>query len=158
MEKRKKKPKPGDVFRVRLDNGNYIYGRVSERGGYPFYNKQFGATELVNYDELLTLPVIFRIWVADRAFRAEKWEIVGRVEVHESIQDLPRFFIWDQIAKKFSIYNYEDCYSNIPSTYEECKELECAASWDSMHIESRLEDYFSGKPNKWLEDTKAKPV
>jgi len=87
-------------------------------------------------------------------FKADKWEIVGKVEVHESVNELPSFFIWDQIAKKYEIYNYEGDYKPIPSNYEECKDLECAASWDSMHIESRLEDFFAGRPNKWLEDTR----
>jgi hypothetical protein len=34
----------------------------------------------------------------------------------------------------------------IPATWEECKNLECAAVWDPMSIEQRLRDHFAQRP------------
>lgn len=74
------------------------------------------------------------------------------------MQDFPRFFIWNQIANKFTIYNYEDEYNPTPATYDDCKNLECAVSWGHTNIESRLEDFFAGRLNKAVEVYKAKPI
>lgn len=43
-----------------------------------------------------------------------------------------------------------------PMNYELCKELEREAVWNPEHVESRLDDYYFGRPNKWVESLKAK--
>jgi hypothetical protein len=40
------------------------------------------------------------------------------------------------------------------ASYGECTSLERAAVWDTEHIEDRLEDYFNGRENKWVESLK----
>ena len=60
----------------------------------------------------------------------------------------------DVITKEFSIYHQGNI---LPATYEEIKNLECAAVWEPEHVEDRLRDYFSGVPNVWVEDLKPKP-
>ena len=40
------------------------------------------------------------------------------------------------------------------ATRAECEGLEREAVWDPEHIEDRLSDYFSGKPNKWVDSLK----
>lgn len=38
-----------------------------------------------------------------------------------------------------------------PASRQELEGLEVAAVWDPEHVEDRLRDHFSGRPNKWVE-------
>jgi hypothetical protein len=69
----------------------------------------------------------------------------------------PPFFKRDSISGKLSIYTERGGKSfEKDATLEECKQLECAAVWSANHIIDRLNDHFSGKPNKWVESMKPK--
>jgi hypothetical protein len=64
----------------------------------------------------------------------------------ELSRSVPRFkhYSSGQLAR------YQDDTES-PATPDECKGLECAAVWDPIHVEERLQDVRDGRPNQIVE-------
>lgn len=59
-------------------------------------------------------------------------------------------FIQDVLnPEKFELYDPNNG-EIIPATKEQIQGLECAAVWEAEHVESRIIDYYEGRPNKWV--------
>lgn len=88
----------------------------------------------------------------NRAVESGRWEVLGNEPLEQGLEEIPKFFKQSPLNKKFSIY-YQGV--EIPSTKEECQELERAAVWDPEHVEDRLRDHYDNVPNQWIESLKA---
>ncbi|NUM55672.1 MAG: immunity 26/phosphotriesterase HocA family protein [Candidatus Hydrogenedentes bacterium] len=142
----KQKIVPGDVFEVDLKDGSYAYGRVL-RNVFGFYDLR--ASTCPPVEEIVAHPMIFKIWVMDYAIERRLWRIIGHVPLSQELTVTPRFFKKDPITGRLTIT--VDGSQEIPATYDECKELECAAVWDPEHVEDRLRDHFEGRKNVWYQ-------
>jgi hypothetical protein len=93
------------------------------------------------------------------AITSGRWEVVGQIEIPEKLKSVPKFCKQDQISGALSIYQEIDDLAphyERPARAGECDGLETAAVWEAEHIEDRLRDHFSGKPNKWVEQLRIK--
>jgi len=77
-----------------------------------------------------------------------RWPVVGNVDLSDNLKQDPLFYIFNNHNKKFYLYKNGQ---QIPATKEECLHFEPASVWSDIHVEERLEDYFAGRPNKWVE-------
>ena len=74
------------------------------------------------------------VCVYDHAFRS--WQFVAARPFAAEEEAWPPPFCWvDQITRKGSLYIKGE---RVPCSYEECRDLEILAVWDSCHLTDRL--------------------
>ena len=86
------------------------------------------------------------IGVMKNALGGYGWVKVGQINHHPMLNQTHKFYKFDLISKKFSIYSDG---IETPATREECLELECAAVWEKSHVEDRLLAKSQGEQCVW---------
>ncbi len=142
---------PGNVVLIPLSDGKYTYGRVINAPLMAFYDLR--SAEILPVEEVVKSRVLFKIWVMNSAISKHHWRVLGNLPLENELIAVAEFYKWDMISKKFSVYEGDG--QERPATLEECTNLECAAVWSAEHVESRLEDHFAGRENKWVNSLKA---
>ena len=140
----------GDFVKIRLDDKSHSYARVLDEPLFAFYDCV--TSKDLSVEEVKKHQVLFKIWVMNRAVTSGRWSVVGNRPLEKEEQESPAFFKQDPV-KPSSFVIYRNGVERRAS-YAECEGLECAAVWDPEHVEDRLRDHFSGKPNKWVESLK----
>lgn len=136
----------GDIVKVDLGDGYYSFGRVLEEPLIAFYDKRVMETPPI--DEIISSPILFKIWVMNHAITSGRWEVIFNKSLDDNLKQPVHFFKQDPINKQVCLYvNSEE----IPATKEECEGLERAAVWNPAHVEDRLRDHYLGIPNQWVE-------
>ncbi|MBI2893916.1 MAG: immunity 26/phosphotriesterase HocA family protein [Deltaproteobacteria bacterium] len=147
MGKKTNKQAVGDVVRIPLAEGRHGYALALVPPLFAFFDC-LGGDELAPAD-VISRPVLFRLWVMDSAVTSGRWPIVGRVEPPPALLAAATFFKQNALNKrKLTIYVGG---KESPATREQCVGLERAAVWDPAHVEDRLTDHHAGRPNKWVE-------
>jgi hypothetical protein len=149
-----KKVKVGDIFRVQLDDGRHSYAVA-------LTHPLFGFLDIITDSEIPVhsiekQKIIFAVWVMDYAIKDGVWKKVGHTEQSKEFDDY-RFFKQDMITGRLTSYSDKDG-TEFPIDYETASTLEAAAVWDPHHVEERIRDHFAGKPNKWVDRLKPRPV
>jgi hypothetical protein len=152
MTKSKKvKHQLGDIVQIKLEDGSFSFARVLEEPLMAFYD--FKSDSIPNLSEIVEKPIIFRIWVMNRAVKSGRWGVIGNIGLEPELVLSPKFFNQGALNKNFTIIYNDD---ESPATREECENLERAAVWDPEHVEDRLRDHYAGVPNMWVESLKPK--
>lgn len=146
--------KSGQIFEIELDSETVSYARIIDKGLCAFYGKQYPKSEKPSIDEIVLNPIAFKIWVMKYAL-TEDWKNVGHLPLEAELTETVKFFKQDILNKEISIY-YEvgNEYFEEPATLEEVEGLELAAVWEPESVVERLNDYFAGNLEKWVD----KPV
>jgi hypothetical protein len=144
---RKQKRSRGDIVQVDLGNGFYGFGQVLESPLMAFFNLKAKVVPPVK--DVVEHEVAFAVWVMKYAITDGIWPIIGHAEVNDEINERPPFYKQDRLSGKLSV-TYTGAEEE-PATYVNVLNLECAAVWDPEHIVDRLNDYFEGRSNKWVE-------
>lgn len=137
---KKRRLKLGDIYEIPLPNGKNAYGRL-----YKEYTLAIYKMTCSSFDELPdTEDYQFYVGVYKDLLQDGEWKVVGNREF-EGEEDAwtPPQCVIDAITKVGAIYYKGEI---IPCTYDECKDLEVAASWDRNHVVDRIMG-----DNKWLE-------
>jgi hypothetical protein len=93
---------------------------------------------------LQDIKLAFRVPLARDALKAGGWSVIGNVKLKGACAQLSGYAHRPVASDHFYIWSGGE---QRPATAEECKGLEPAATWFSMHVQERLEDYFAGRPN-----------
>jgi hypothetical protein len=125
----------------------YSFAQMLEEPEYGFFDVR--STGEVPRKEVVSCPVIFRIWVMRSAHSQGRWLKVGKAELLANLRAPVLRFNQDPIHPDQIRLTYDGCDGPL-ATISDCEDLECAAVWDPDHVEDRLRDYFSGLPNKWV--------
>lgn len=144
--------KEGNVVEIALPNGTFCYARVIKFPLMAFYDVNSKTPQAA--EAVLGAKVLFRIFVMRRWDK--NWRVIGNAPLEPPMQVYPVFFRQDIFTGKFTKY-LEDG-TEIPSTFRECRHVECAAVWDTMHVDDRLRDHFDGVPNDGVESLKLERV
>ncbi|MGN6497625.1 MAG: Imm26 family immunity protein [Tsuneonella sp.] len=141
----------GDLLKVNLADGRHSYAQVADEPLIVFFDGAF--TEDASLDVVITLPVLFRIWVHNDAVRNGTWSVVGNLPLSPDNAAEPYFFKQDAVTGALALYHssFADTGWERSASATECYGLECAAVWDPEHVEDRLRDYYAGRPNQWVE-------
>ena len=121
----------GNVGAFKLSNDEYGFGRIFKYADVAFY-RHIGKNEK---DLPKTEDYAFIVGVYNSSVSLMKY-VEKRPYVTESEVTSPPTYIRDCISGEYSIY-----YANgdiVPSTYEECKNLEVCAVWELSHVIDRL--------------------
>jgi hypothetical protein len=142
----------GQVVKIPLGDGSWAYGRVLEEPLVALYDKRYLDADEPSIDEIVSLPVAFKIWVMNYAITKGGWPVIGKLPLSAELREVPAFFKQDVLNGNLSIYHalpeFAPHYER-PATYEECLGLEEAAVWEPEHVEERLHDHFEGRKSKW---------
>ena len=140
----------GNVFEVALSSAGFAYGMVIELPLVAFFDRRFAKRPTV--EDILSCPIAFRIWVMRDCISKKGWPVIGHAPVPDALSKPPVFYKFDLLSKRFSLYRDQ---SEEPATREQCLDLECAAVWSDVHVVSRLDDHFAGRPNAFVESLSA---
>jgi len=138
----------GAIVEIPFEPGKKAYARILGESSFAFYDYvNAGETKEVTLAELIIKPVLFIVAVYDDAVTKGRWRKAGRMPLEINFQVLPLKFIQDELDE--TVFRIYDNGVIRAAAKEECIGLERAAVWEPEHIESRLADYYNGKPNKW---------
>jgi hypothetical protein len=140
----------GDIVKIPLSDGSHSYAIVLPAPRFAFLDYR-GRQELPAADVVRVQP-LFQLLVMDYAVTSGRWPRIGHVQPPASFLQFPVFFKQDPINKKYSLYTGNG--REVPATREQCEGLERYAVWDPEHVEERLLDHYSGRPNRWVEASK----
>ena len=143
---RRKNWDSGNIVEITLPSGGLTYALVVDFPRIAFFDRKFDSRPSI--EDIVEAPIAFQICVMKYAIGKRYWAVIGDTEVPSEIARADRFFKFDRISRKFSIYQGRG--DETPATYSEVTELECAAVWDPEHVVSRLEDHYAGAENKWV--------
>lgn len=146
------KRKEGDIILIKLSDNTFGYGRVLNDPLFAFYDLNTSQPSL-DIELIIKKDILFKVWVMKHAITSGRWEVIGNKSLESSLIQSQLFFKQDIFTKEFTIYD-STTGQEMDASYGECSSLERAAVWDTEHIEDRLEDYFNGRENKWVESLK----
>ena len=142
-----KKPrwKEGNIVQIPLGDSLRAYGRMLRRPYYAIYKS---VTDVdLGTEEILSLPILFKLAVTHDSYLSGRWEIVGHKHLEPALTQPLKFFKQDMYTGKITIYL--EGGTEIPVGDENYFDLERASVWGPLHIEDRIMDTHLGKENKW---------
>jgi len=142
----------GQVLRIDLQEGRHAYARLLKEPLIAFYDKLYADGKEPLIEDILALPIAFKIWVMNYTIKKGKWPIIGCAPLTSDLQEVPLFFKQDPLNGRLAIHQSIPQLAphfERPATFAECIGLEQAAVWDPHHVEDRLRDHFAGRPSKW---------
>ena len=144
---------PGVLLRVDLDHQWHTYARMlARRPKFAFYDCRL-STPAVDVLSIVNRPILFVLAVNDRASRGH-WPKIGQVPLEMAPVPIPNEFMQDIATGACQIV--DEAFNARPAKPEECVGLERVAVWDPAHVEERLRDHYTGRPNAHLAYMKVK--
>lgn len=145
----------GSILEINIEGKYYVYAQILGKAAYAFFDYK-SSEKLTDFSNLQKTPILFIIAVYNDVITSGYWPKVGKIEIRENLRVQPMQFIQDPIKPdNFSLYN-PNSGEIVPTTRDKIKGLERAAVWEASHVEERIRDYYSGVPNIWVEQLKAK--
>lgn len=156
-ELKRQRVTPGDMLRVELGEGRHAYALISTPPLVLFFGRALDHE--LTIDQIVGLPVAFRIWVYRHDLNSGRWPRVGHMAVPDEWLEKPLMFSQDPISGRLALYHERFASSNneCPATVSECSGLERAAVWSAGHVEDRLRDYLAGRGNAWVKSLAIDP-
>ncbi len=143
----------GAFVAIPLSTGQFAYARILDDAEYAVYDLVTSHVE-TDVELIRSKPVLFLVAVYNDAVTSGRWEKIGKMPLEDNLRVLPLKFIQDAIhPEQFSIYN-PNTGEIRETTKVECVGLERVAVWEPEHVESRIIDYYAGRPNVWVEQMK----
>jgi hypothetical protein len=141
----------GDLLKIDLGDGCYSYAQVAAEPLVVFF--EGGSADDLAPEDLSRLPVLFRLWVANHAVTSGRWPVIGRAALTGENRAEPFFYKQDAITGGLALYHSNFAATNWErtATLADCAGLEPAAVWEPEHVEDRLRDHFTARPNKWVD-------
>jgi hypothetical protein len=148
--------KVGDVFQVDLSHGRVGFGWVTDSVRAAFFDYSCKKDEAPELEKLVLKPIAFHIWASQVAIERGEWRVVGNVTPPEELLASPWYYKQDKISG--AVYLTQTGDEEIPDRDGRYVGLECAAVWAPVHVVTRLEDHFAGRPNQSVALMKVKVV
>jgi len=138
--------KPGDLLMLPLSiQGTHAYCQWLPDGTARFFLA--ACTTELKADEIIALPVAFRVVVFNDTPNRYNWVKVGKSDIPTPCINPQIYAKKDAITGKLSIYSEGN---EKPATPDEVKGLETMAVWAHPHIVERLEAQLEGKESMFL--------
>ena len=150
--KRRVSRKVGDIVAIPLGEGRVGFGWVLEEPLVAFFASSSDEEQLPSVQDILRMPIAFRIWAMNHALTSGDWSVIGHSPISEEMAVRPWFFRQDSLTGK--VTRTQTGNEDVPVGTDELDALECAAVWDPAHVIDRLRDFFAGRPNKWVDSMK----
>jgi len=137
--------KPGDVLKYPLSSGKHGYCQWLPDGTARFF--LFESTQELPVEQVLSLPVAFRVVVFRDTPNRYGWSRIGKAPIPPEAASRQRYAKKDILSGRLSIIleGHE-----MPATPAEVAGLETWAVWAHPHIVERLEAQLEGRESKFL--------
>lgn len=142
----------GAIVKIPLENEYHTYARILEYG-LAFYDSR--TKEELPIDKIIAKPVLFVTEVYDIVITKAYWKIIGKkkpIEPHLIELMYKPTFTEDVIDDKIIIH-YDDG-SEKEATVDEIQGMEGAIIWTHDAMQQRLNDYYAGRKNMYVEAMK----
>ena len=143
----------GSFIKVPFNEKFHTYARVIAEKSFAFYDAR--TNQELTIGEIKNKPVLFIVPVFLSVVNSGRWTKIGTLPLESHFQKNPPMFMQDILLDPNILHIYENAQMK-PASRKECEGLERFAVWEAEHIESRLNDYYAGRPNVWVEHTKLK--
>ena len=139
----------GSIVEIPLAENCRAYAQLGALPVCGFLDGRF--CERATVQEILRLPLLFKIWVFRSAVTRGRWLKIGSAPVRADIAHEDHFWKQDPLSGALAIYHSEYAVTNRerPARLSECVSLECAAVWEAAHVEDRLNAHYFGTENPW---------
>ncbi len=139
----------GAIVKIPLENGFHTYARILETR-MAFYDAR--TKENLEINEIVEKSVLFEVIVENYTITEGYWLKIGKkLPLEEHLLVHKPFYTEDIFTgQHFIVKGIEQ----VKATKEEISGLECFVWWTHKDIEERLNDHYSNKKNKFVEDMK----
>jgi|SRR6185312_1001611 len=152
MIKKRQRFKEGSIVRIKLSGNRFIFGRLLPAFRISVYDFVVNSDKNIpQIEEVIMSKIILSVGIYRTIITKGMFEIIGFKELTQiEIDKIPPMF-------NQSLGNYEDCtifYDNgkeYKAKPEECIGLERSAVWDEHSLVDRIEDYYKGEKNFYVE-------
>lgn len=155
LSSRNKNPRtrPGVLVAIPLPSGGYGFGRILDKL-MAFYAIKSDC--ILEMSEITRHPVIFITAVRAQALKLKRWQVIGYAPLEPEFKKDVKFFRPNlSPGKPFLIYvskaEPHNAYEDYEANPEECVGMEPMGVWEATGIEERLDEFFSGKANAFVE-------
>lgn len=138
--------KIGTYFVVDLGD-YYVFGRIIKDYIFIFFDFQ-SSSEDIDVDILLDKDILFSIHVGWAAITTKRWKILAIKPLEDKFQITVPFFVQEIGNDDLCWIDYAGERVQVPKS--KCEGLERLATWNAIHVEQRIKDYYDGKPNLYL--------
>ncbi len=133
----------GAVVRIPLGEEQFGYAQMLDEPEYAFFAVRDPA---VLAAQAAASPVLFRLWVMRRAHSSGRWAKIGTAPISMELSHHSLRFNQDPLDPEIIVLGYDGVSGDSVSA-EACQGYERAAVWEPEHVEERLRDHRSGRPN-----------
>lgn len=140
----------GSFVAIPID-GELGFGRVIRKANLACYDIK--AATVLSLEEIARAPVLFVVGVHYDAFTSGRWRNIGKKPLEPEFERPVKFFRQDVVTGDVDIYQEGKFFAH---TDEDLTQMECLASWDLHHVESRLRNHFAGLPDPNTESLRYK--
>lgn len=142
----------GGSLRFSTSENNTAYGVMLNVRPYMAFYRESSVDEAAGQS---SDDPMFIVAVHNSAYSKGRWgDFVGKVP-SASLPAIPPFFRQNAMNSYDCTISYVDGTQNKASPLE-CVGLERSAVWEATHIESRIDDFYAGRPNEFVESSKVK--
>lgn len=140
----------GDIVEISVLEGKFIYAQVGLAPLFIFFDGIYD--DRPSLDVILSRKILFKLWVYSDALKGARWKKAYSAELSSQNKNTPPMRKQDRISGRLYVHHedYRDTNYEKPATLSEVRDMEVAAVWKMDHIESRIEDHYLGRPNKWM--------
>jgi hypothetical protein len=144
---KKQKRTPGSIVKVPLDNGFHIYARVLgvDLAFYDLLTRE----EIKDLQIIISSPILFITTVNYYAITKGLWTKVGKVSLEDFPVTIPPQFVQNPLNPDQFFIEENGIRRN--ASKDECQGLERSAVWTPEGIQKRLNDYYKGRKNYYIE-------
>lgn len=136
----------GNIVEIQLPDGLLSYGMLLKFPAIAFFDVHTNTRPSIS--EIVSHPVLFRIWVEKHAVSRKLWPLIGHHAPPLALLAPHQYFKQDPLSGQITLYT-EGGFEQ-PARAEQCIGLERAAVWDPYHVVSRLADHFAGRANPYV--------
>ena len=141
----------GDLLKINLGDGRHSYAQVAAEPLIIFFDD--ASADDLALESVTSLPVLFRLWVANHAVMRGRWPVVSRGVLSPECRAEPFFYKQNAVTGQLALYHstFAETSWERAASLAECDGLEAAAVWEPEQVEGRIRDHFAGQLNKWVE-------
>ncbi|MDO5986293.1 Imm26 family immunity protein [Flavivirga amylovorans] len=139
------------IIRIKLVGDYYTYGLIIDKTFMTFFDFITNDKNF-DYKSVIYKPILFTNAVNyKKAMKTNEWEVMGLIEIEESLLDKRPYYIQDVIDNnKFRIALPPDYINVIPATKKDCTGLEIMGVYYPEHVLDRLNHHFFDTKLKWM--------
>lgn len=142
--------KPGAIVEIPVAVDLWAYAQLGEQPIAAVLQGVFATRPPLEW--IFGQPISFKCWIQSDAVAKGYWIKVGQTSVRPDVLAEEYRFKQDRITGELALYHSDFAQNGWerPALLSECIGLECAAIWDTDHVEDRILAQYEGTECRWV--------